>query len=146
MTRSILLIAAGLAVASGETLCNNSLFKKPTEWGASSSVWGGSFSSVKQSVSPVPPPSKVSAVCKYYAKQPEVCCSADTLDAIEYVAAARSSSRILTMLTATTTLNLSLTLQPTYPQRNTFAAARKIIADRWVGYNTRDEGGGRSGR
>ena len=94
MTRIILLIAAGLAVASGETLCNNSLFKMPTEWGASSSVWGGSFSSVKQSVSPVPPPSKVSAVCKYYAKQPEVCCSADTLDAIEYVAAARSSSRM----------------------------------------------------
>ena len=83
MTRNILLLAACLAVASGETLCNNSLFQVPTQWGASSSGWGQSLSSVKQSASPVPPPSKVSAVCKYYAKQPEVCCSADTLDAIE---------------------------------------------------------------
>ena len=85
--RFVLIVAwaACLGHASGETLCNNSLFQIPAQWGSSTSGWGNAFSNLKQATDAVPPPSHVSAVCKYYATRPEVCCSKDTLEAIECV-------------------------------------------------------------
>ena len=73
----------GAGTAEAMSLCNNSLFINPSAWGAVTSKGGWMKNGLPSHASPVPPPAALSKTCQAYAKKKEVCCSNDTIHAIE---------------------------------------------------------------
>ena len=73
-----------LATTHAMTLCNNTIFENPSDWGAASGSWfsGWVESGLPLPVSPIPPPMNMKNTCVAYAKKKEVCCNDETLTAI----------------------------------------------------------------
>ena len=82
MKKLILLVSSTTSTA--ETLCNNSIFTTPSQWGAGSGDWFSQYVNTGLTMPPTPvaAPVDMNGTCLFYAKKKEVCCSDTTLSQI----------------------------------------------------------------
>jgi hypothetical protein len=91
-------VAFSIASVSSMTVCNNSLFTTPNEWGAASGSWfnewiENGFNLPKTAISK--PNSKymtINNTCIAYSKRKEVCCSTNTLEEIAHTVESAKSA------------------------------------------------------